>query len=478
MNDKLSLYILTDTHYLGTDMWVEGESITNREMGDQIAIKSTPYILRSFFKKIIEDESTPYVLITGDLINNGDKGSQEGFINELKLLTDAGKTVFVTCATHDYAGLGDDENIFHAVRYTKDGCEEVERVYKTELPQLYFDYGHKYAHSIDNESGSYSVILEEKFRMICIYDNGNGRSHCGLFDEGFNWLTNQIKEANAEGQTVFLAVHHPVIPPWPIYKSVAEFELFGGYEKLRKIMCENNVKVIFTGHTHVHGIKKYTDSENRSFYDITTSALPSAKGKMRKVTFDRNENTCSIESIGIDRIEGFDTGGLSAEEYIYSLNFAGLVQKSLPLIKTDWEKFCDITSHVFNVPFFKSHPRISRALLSKIIKLKSGIAVSFAGKAADITKEEKKRLKDTYMLDVAIVVLKHVFSGNAPFTPDTAEYKVITSCVIKGTRLLKRFGVDIDALIPGEETALETVKHFLYNTRTGDDNSIIIDMEK
>ena len=213
MSDKLSFYVLTDTHYLSEKMWVEGKSINSREMGDQIAIKCTPQVLRSFFKKILEDKESEYVLITGDLINSGDLQSHKDFINELKILTDAGKKVLVTCATHDYAGLGDDENIFHAVRYTENGCEEAERVYKTELPSLYYEFGHRYADSIDAESGSYSVPLPSGFRLIAIYDNGNGRSHCGLFDEGFLWLENEFIKAKEKGETVFLAVHHPVFLP-------------------------------------------------------------------------------------------------------------------------------------------------------------------------------------------------------------------------------------------------------------------------
>ena len=61
MSDKFSMYVLTDTHYLTKKMWEECEHINNREKGDQIAIKSTPEILRSFFKKIIEDKETEYV---------------------------------------------------------------------------------------------------------------------------------------------------------------------------------------------------------------------------------------------------------------------------------------------------------------------------------------------------------------------------------------------------------------------------------
>ncbi len=478
MSEKTVMYILTDTHYLSRRMWEPGESIDNREMGDQIAIKSTPYILRSFMKKILDDKESSFVLITGDLINNGDIESHKDFMNELKMLTDAGKKVLVTCATHDYAGLGDDENIFHPVRYTKDGCEPAERVYKTELPGLYFDFGHKYADSIDSESGSYSVRICDGLRLIAIYDNGNGRSHCGLFEQGFLWLENEIRQAHKRDERVILAVHHPVIPPWPIYKNIAEFELFGGYERLSRLMCENDVRVVFTGHTHVHGIKKYNGENGKYFYDITTSALPSAKGRMRRVEFDKDKITLSVESVGIDFIDDFDTGGLSAEEYIYSLNFAGLLERCLPLAKTDWDKFVDYVSHVFNISRFRKHRILCNAVIDIFTKMSMHLPAVIAGKKSGLSREEIARMKDVSAKDTAFTVLRHVFSGNAPFTPDTTEYKAIAGFAKKGIALLGKFGVDIDAMIPGDETAVETMNHFLYNTRTGDDNSIIIDLEK
>lgn len=478
MDNRLSLYVLTDTHYLSEKMWEECEHINNREMGDQIAIKSTPYILRSFFKKIAEDKETEYVLITGDLINNGDRISHLDFIEELKILTDAGKKVFVTGATHDYAGLGDDENFFRPVRYLKDGCVDAERVYKTELPSLYFDFGHKYADSIDEESGSYSVGFPGGFRLIAIYDNGNGRSHCGLFDKGFLWLENEIKKANEKKEWVFLAVHHPVLPPWPVYKEIAEFELFGGYERLRKIMCENSVNVIFTGHTHIHGIKKFEDEQGRFFYDVTTSALPSAEGRMRKVVFDKNKGTCEITSLKIDEIEGWDTNGLSAHDYIYSRNFVGLAEKSLPLIDTDWDKFTDNISHVFYHPFMKEHPFITRTVLKLFLKLRMSFAVKVGGKACGLTKEEKRYLKKIPVSEVVFKVAGRVFAGNGPYPPHTPEYKAINGGLSRLIRFMKAFNFDADKLIPGEETVLETLAHFLYNDRTGDDDSIIIKMEK
>lgn len=478
MSDKLTMYVLTDTHYLSPAMWVEGESINNREMGDQIAIKCTPEILRTFFRKIIEDKDSEYVLITGDLINNGDRQSHIDFQKELQVLTDAGKKVLVTCGTHDYAGLGDDENIFHPVYYTENGCEPAERVYKTELTELYYEYGHKYAHSCDSESGSYSVKLSGNVRLIAIYDNGNGRSHCGLFDEGFRWLENEIIQAGEEGETVILAVHHPVIPPWDIYKDIAEFEMFGGYRRLRELMCKHGVKLVLTGHTHVHGIKKYTDDEGRYFYDVTTSALPSAKGRMRKLVFDPATGICEIDSIGIDSIDNFDTKGKSAEEYISSLNFVGLVKKRLPTVSSDWNGFVDDVSHVVNIEKLRAHPFISKLIINKVSGMKMSFFGRFGAKAGGLTKDEIRYLKNILLVDTVFDVAGNVFAGNGPYPPYTPEYKTMEGCLIKLEKLLSFFRVDINSLLPGEDSLLETAKSFMYNTRTGDDDKITIKMEK
>lgn len=471
MNKSFSMYVLTDTHFFSPNMWEEGKPINDREKGDQIAIKDTPAIIDTFFDKIIEDTETKYVLITGDLTSNGDKQSHIDFKKHLERLTNAGKRVFVTCATHDYAGLGDDENIFHPVYYKKDGCVPAERMYKTQLADFYFDYGHKYADSIHKESGSYTVLLDKAIRMIALYDNGNGRSHCGLFDDGFCWLENELKKAKENNECVFIAVHHPIIPPWPIYKAVAEFEMFGGYDRLSRLMCEYGVKLVLTGHTHVQGIKKHTDSNGRGFYDVTTNSLVCAKGKMRKLVFDTENKTCSIESIGIDKINGIDG---SAYEHINSLNFAGLIKKSIPLIDTDWDSFADNVSHVFNADILKKHPKMSKCVIKKLLNAKMTPVAVFAGKDGKLSRSDTAKLKNTSLAETAFNVADNVFSGNGIYAPDTPEYKAVTGSIVKAQRIMMHFGVDLDLFVPGSETVLETVKPFLYNNRTGDDDSAVI----
>lgn len=477
MSKKLSMYILTDTHYLSKNAWEEGRAINGREKGDQVAIKDTPEILRTFFEKIIADRETEYVLITGDLVNMGDVCSHEDLKKELKLLTDAGKKVYVTTATHDYAGEGEDgdENIFHAVHYNAEGTVPAERVGKKDLLPLYYEFGPSSASSV-HETGSYSVELQKGYRLIAINDNGNGRSHCGLYEDGFNWLRNEIRKAKADNEMVFLAVHHPVIPPWPVYRAVADFELFGGYEEMRKLMCEEDVRVIFTGHSHVQGIKKYEDDCGRYFYDITTSALVGASGKMRKVIFDKDAGTCSVESIGIEKINGVDTKGLSAYEYIRGLNFGGLFEKLIPLANNNWNEFISQAEGLLNVGKLEKNKNLVKFGFRVFDKMTMNIPVLLGGKNCGLSKREKTYLKRVPFKKAVFSIVDHVFAGNAPYTPDTAEYKALNGVFIRADKIMNLIHFDINEKLPGTGSLTELCQPFLYNNRTGDDDKIIIDM--
>ena len=478
MENRHSFYILTDTHYVSKRAFEPGSrSFRRREAGDQIALVSSVEILRSSFDVILADDEADAVLITGDLVNSGDKLSHEDFIKELRVLTDAGKRVFVTTATHDYCGMGDDENFFTASRYTLDGTEPAEPVRKAELPGLYADFGPNQSDSVDPESGSYSLKLYDGVRLIALNDNGNGRSHCGLFDEGCQWLEHPIDAAHAAGESVLLAVHHPVIPPWDVYAQAVDFEMFGGYRRLKELMCEKGVRVVFTGHTHVQNIRRYDDEAGRYFYDVATTAAVSAAGNMRRVTVDTAEKTCAVDTVRIDAIKGWDTGSKSFSDYIYGLNFVGLLEKALPLAETDWPRFVETAGCVLPADKLKEHERLVKTALKKLQKLKVRTVAKFGGRLGGVTKEDLSSLGDERVLPVLFTIGRHIQSGNAPYGPETPEYKVIKGAVLKGGKLVNTFKKDLlDSIVPPGQTLWDVAEPFVCNNRTGDDDRIVIEL--
>ncbi len=506
MAEKLNLYVLTDTHFVSKSLWEEGTPINNREKGDQIALKLSPEIIETFFDKIIEDKETENVLITGDLVNCGERIGHEDFKKLLGKLVAAGKKVYVTTATHDYNGQGKDENFFSATYYGKHSTSKAEAVYKDELLSLYYDFGPSAASSVHN-SGSYSVEIQKGYRLIAINDNGNGRSRCGLFEDGFNWLEEEIIKAQNVGEIILLAVHHPVVPPWEVYEKLVEFEMFGGYRQLRELMCKYDIKLIFTGHTHIHGIKKYENSEGKSFYDITTTSLVAARGKMRKVVVDKDNNTCDITSIEIDKIKGANLHGKTAYEYRYSLNFVGLLENLLPLVYKDWDKFLEMAKSVLPVDKFYKHKKIIvfltklftklkmpslvkfidkfnnsrprkiiKFVFKRLIKIKMLTLARFAGKYCKLTKDEKKQLKKKTAVEPLFEVLEGILPGNPPFDEKSPCYKVFYGVCLRADALLRITGKDLSFIIKGMHSIAELAEPFLRNTRTGNDDEIHINL--
>ncbi len=476
-NTKTSFYIITDSHFVSKKSWVEGEPINGRERGDQIALKSSPEILDAFLKKIIADTQTDTVIFTGDNVNNGDMNSHYDFRERLDRLKAAGKKVYVTTATHDYCGEGDDENFFHACVYTETGTEPTPCMRKADLYDFYADYGPNQAISVHRESGSYAVKLGDGVRLIMINDNGNGRSHCGLFEDGVKWLTAEIDAANEAGDFVLLAVHHPVISPFEVYRHMVDFEMYGGYRELSELMCEKNVRVVFTGHTHVQNIREYKSEKGGSFYDVSTIALVNAAGKMRKVDIDTASGECVVDSIGIEALDGVDTGGETVYKHLYHLNFPGALETLIPLANENYDEFLVKAGGVLPVDFFKKHRLIGKWAFGKLSKMKMKFLMRFGKTKKLLTPAQAEQIKNESLIHVVYEILRCIFPGNAPYTPDTAENIVLSGVARRLDRIVKRFKIKkVEGLIPPGSSLEEMAQDFLYNDRTGDDNKIVINL--
>lgn len=480
MKKKTAFYLLTDTHLVSKDSWVEGRPFTMREKGDQIALKLTPEILDSFIDKIIADKDTDTVIFNGDNVNSGDLASHRDFKERLETLKNAGKKVYVTPATHDYCSPnGEDECFQHgAVRYTAEGTEPTPFMFRKDLFDFYYDYGPKQALSIDDESKSYVVQLGEGVRLVMINDNGNGRSHCGLFEDGLEWLKGEIAAAKAAGDFVLLAVHHPVIPPWEVYRHLVEYEMYGGYKDLWKIMCDEGVRVVFTGHVHEQNIRKYTDEKGRYFYNVATVSAANAAGKMRKVVVDAENGICDITSVGLDSIKGVDLGGKSPFEHLYHINMPGILEDILPLAATDFDAAMTLADGVLPVDKLKKFSFLSKPIFKKLGKMKLYSAVKFGRVKGSLSDAQKEYAKNTPILSVLFEILRHVYPGNAPYDPETTEYIALTGVTRRLDRIVQRLHIKkLQGFIPPGSSLTEMAEDFLYNNRTGDDDTIKIDLK-
>ena len=90
-----------------------------------------------------------------------------------------------------------------------------------------------------------------------------------------------------------------------------------------------------------------------------------------------------------------------------------------------------------------------------------------------LTDEQKRYAKDTLFETVLLTILRHIYTGNAPYGPETVENIAVTGLAARLDRLVHLFRIGaVENLIPPGSSLTEMAQGFLYNDRTGDDDSI------
>ncbi|HQH63381.1 MAG TPA: metallophosphoesterase, partial [Clostridiales bacterium] len=183
MNGELKFYLITDTHHYAV------KDLGYSEHQDQKCLNETGAILDAAFEKFAAQSEIDIVLIAGDLSNNGEMASHLELIEKLNKLQQAGKRVYLITATHDYT-------------YRPDGEQEGKTAVseggtsRAMLRGLYEAFGFREAIAeYLGDNLSYVVQLAPGYRLLCLNDDGNGRSYCGYDDSHLAWILDQIKAA-------------------------------------------------------------------------------------------------------------------------------------------------------------------------------------------------------------------------------------------------------------------------------------------
>ncbi len=301
---SIRFYLVTDTHYFESSLGAEGKAFEKYMDSQQFFMKESSTIIRSVFDKIAEDKETDIVIIPGDLTKNGEKESHKSFIKELYALREKGKKIYIITAGHDY-------NEF-SYGYKNDERINVEGTTSEELYEMYRDFGYSDAIAFDRRTHSYIAEIADKVRLLAINCDNFGNPKGAMDDELIAWAEEQIKKANDDGCSVFAICHYPVIPSVPVFDLVGDAKI-KQWRKVASFLADNGVELILTGHMHIQSINEFYSEKGNRLIDICTSCLVGSPAKYRKITIDEN-SVMKVETIDVGDF-GWDTGGLTAQEY-------------------------------------------------------------------------------------------------------------------------------------------------------------------
>lgn len=441
----LDLIVMTDTHYYSSKLGVDTPSYKRYDATNQKAVKDSPQIIAAAFAEIAKSDCQN-IIFCGDATCDGDYDSHLEFIKLLYALKKCGKRIFAITSTHDYQDDG------KTACYTGDEKTYIPSARREELFEMYRSFGPDEAFSVFEMS--YAVELDENYILLALNSDKNGKGRSGYSAEHRQWIEKIALAAQKCNKRVIAFTHHPLISPSPIYSLIGKNDMMGEHEEIRSFLADLGISLVFTGHSHIHNISYIFSEKGNLLYDISTAALAGYPGYYRRVRIcggnlhiDSKRTTQAIAQLGSPLPEYLEAKLLS------------MIDNTLEAAANDIDDFADCVNSM------SIHHNVSYRigwLVKPIARLIKNIKLGFFAKFvkeetdnADLSDIENKKV-----VDLIREIVLCIYSGDPPYTPDTAEYKVVMGF----------FGI-IDSmlrLLRIKFSLCDFIRPFLYNNRIND----------
>lgn len=268
MSESLKLTFIADTHHYSKTLGTDGMQYELRSGSDHKCLAESGGIIDAAFEKIAASD-TDYVMIAGDLTNDGEMVSHIEFREKLRRLAEK-KKVFVITATHDWCC---DEN----PRRFRDNYvyHDVDVMPSDKLYDFYYDFGPKDAIAqFRTHLGtvSYVVQLSDKVRLLALNDDQNGKGRAGFNEEHFEWIDEQLEKAQKDGCLVIGMEHHLLIPHInPLITGGGT--CVGDREYVASRLADNGLKYMFVGHSHIQHTDDFKSSSGNKITEVNVGSL-------------------------------------------------------------------------------------------------------------------------------------------------------------------------------------------------------------
>lgn len=398
--NPISFYIVTDTHYFEPSLGVEGAAYDAYMKREQICLAENSAIARATFAEIARDSETNIVIIPGDLTKNGEMESHKSFIRELEGLKNAGKKVYVITALHDFNDA--------PVGYVGEERVPVEGTKRSELQELYNDFGYSEAIAFDEESLSYVAELAPGVRMLALNCDGDSTIKGGFDERLQGWIKEQAEAARRDDCFVFAIDHYPIIPPVPVFEFVSDAKV-KQWRKIAALLADSGVGLIFTGHMHIQSINEFVSEKGNRLVDICTSALVGSPAKYRKISID-SDGVVDVKSFAVPSFD-WDMRGLTNREFFD-------------------ERFNNAVVTRINEMLDGS------AVKRKVRKFINTATIGRVGKLLRLPVDES--IRDRKFIDFVTEIGRGIFAGDQAFTEGTLEYEMIAFALKKYQFIIKR----------------------------------------
>lgn len=309
--DDLLLIFATDVHFSAkassepvtesTDENPFGHTVSNGKLTAE-----SEAITDEFFKQAAQSDAS-YIILTGDISDNGELENVEGIVERLEKFEEtSGKKVIACMGNHETY------HVSPTGTYISGGLTgpQFREYYKNLGPDLALD--------VDENSASYTVDLNGSYRLICIDANVMNQN---LFD----WIEAQALKAKDDGKRLISVSHFSLFPHYKL-EGLAGGSIIDSSYNLPDKFIEWGIKFNFSGHTHELDCAEYTN-DNGIVYDTTCGALTTYPANYKTARF--TEHAVVLDTKYIEKIDtSLVPEGIADEAFsLLNSNFREYAQK-------------------------------------------------------------------------------------------------------------------------------------------------------
>ncbi len=287
----LSYAVASDLHFNFPDdelEWFSEDPIYGYANRRAAMENESGLIIDEFLNQCAEDDNIQFVLIAGDLADNG-KGDYTEHVAVAEKLeafeAKTGKSVYVIPGNHDVCNPSEEDDTDLA-----------------RFMEIYADFGYDKALTRDLPYASYTADLGEKYRLIALDSNDPSKStEDGMNDHKVQWVIDQAELAYEEGRYPILMMHHNLLDHMPMQRVLSHDFIIRNHKQTAEKWADAGIRLVFSGHEHCSDATSYTTAKGNVISDFATTSLTMYPLQYRYI--EMREETITYEAKTIDKID-------------------------------------------------------------------------------------------------------------------------------------------------------------------------------
>ncbi len=429
--------VIADPHYYSPRLGITGSAYTMRSESDQKVLAESGAVLKSALDDICASDAQ-FILIAGDVTNNGECVSHEEF-RDIVRKYQTKKPIYLITSTHDWCS---DEN---PRRYDGDSVfRDVPCLSMPELTDFYREFGLSEAiavYTTAHGNASYAVCPCAGLTVLCLNDDDNGDNGSGFSDEHIEWIAHQCHDARKRGDNVIGMNHHHYLLT-ALDKAVSGKKSVEYKTVLAAKVAEAGLNAVFVGHSHMQHITKFDTPSGDPFYEINVASICGYPAPMAY---------CAVED-GILHIDVKHQKSFVYADRTYTADYlrdhaTNLITKIVKAAADNKpEEFAALVASVgMGQKKAKKVWKLARYPLKKLstatVEGTARLLNTFTfGKAID--KKAAKAMGSERVLDVALGVFLSVFDGGITVCDETApRFRVVSDALSLPLRAVRFFRI-------------------------------------